>query len=311
MGMKLLLIGGSGGLSGCLARMAVEKGHEVWAVTRGKRSLPEGVHSLIADRGDEASFARSVEEQGIRWDAAIDCICMNAAHAAQDLEVLPRVTHRLAVVSTDSVYDPLHKEVPQAEETLYYERGNDYAGNKRRMEEAFLGCRAPGLDWTIFRPGHIYGPGFELGCFPEHSRQPDLLRHIRADQPVRLVGGGTYLTQPVFVEDLAASLLDCLDKPDTFGEIFCIGGPKAVPNREYYSLIGHITGHPVTFVEIPEEGYREAHPEFSGHLCQRCYRLGKLAGAGVRLPDTSLEEGLKRHIAWLDSIASDAGRADI
>ena len=59
------------------------------------------------------------------------------------------------------------------------------------------------------------------------------------------------------------------------------------------------------------QGYREAHPEFSGHLCQRCYRLGKLAGAGVRLPDTSLEEGLKRHIAWLDSIASDAGRADI
>ena len=34
------------------------------------------------------------------------------------------------------------------------------------------------------RPGHIYGPGFKLGCFPEHSRQDGLLSHIREGKPL-------------------------------------------------------------------------------------------------------------------------------
>lgn len=302
MNMKLLMIGGSGGLSGCLARRAMEQGHEVWAVTRGKRPLPEGVHSICADRGDEEQFRLALLGQGMKWDAALDCICMKASHAQQDLAVLPEVTGRLVVISTDSVYDPLHKEVPQAENTDYYERGEDYAGNKRRMEEVFLKDKTSGFCWTIFRPGHIYGPGFMLGCFPEHSRQPELLDHIRAGRPLRLVGGGKYLTQPIFVEDLAQCMLDCLDQQGTFNEIFCIGGPAAVPNREYYELIGKITGHPVTFQEIPEKGYREAHPEYSGHLCDRSYSLDKLKHAGVKLPGTSLEEGLRNHITWLNQL---------
>ena len=35
--MKLLIIGGSGLISGHIARMALQAGHEVWAVTRGQR----------------------------------------------------------------------------------------------------------------------------------------------------------------------------------------------------------------------------------------------------------------------------------
>lgn len=298
--MKLLIIGGSGGLSGCLARMAMDKGHQVWAVTRGKRPLPQGVRSICADRGDKEMLGRALLEQKVTWDAAFDCICMNPFHAQEDLEILPSVTKRLVVISTDSVYDPLHKKVPQTEETDYYEQGDDYAGNKRKMEEVFLAAEEPGFHWTIFRPGHMYGPGFVLGCYPEHSRQTDLLDHIRSDRPLGLVGGGNYLTQPIFVEDLAESMLESVGRPGAYGEIFCIGGPQAVPNRAYYELIGQITGHPVSIENVPLEGYREAHPQYSGHLCERCYCLDKLKGAGIKLPDTPLEEGLRRHIEWLD-----------
>ena len=168
------------------------------------------------------------------------------------------------------------------------------------MEEVFLAAQDRRLNWTLFRPGHIYGPGFLIGCYPEHSRQKNLLEHICADRPLRLVGGGRYLTQPTFAEDLAESMLDCVDKEKTFHEIFCIGGPKAVENRVYYELIGKITGHPVTIEEIPLEGYAQAHPEFSGHLCERSYTLEKLKNAGVKLPSTPLEEGLRRHIEWLE-----------
>lgn len=298
--MKLLIIGGSGQLSGRLAELAVLQGHEVWAVTRGNKPLPAGVLPLTADRNDDASLRSALTAAGIRWDAAIDCICMNAAHARQDLSVAAEYTGRLVVVSTDSVYDPHHKTVPQTEEAIYYMQDGGYGDHKRRMEEVFL-QEGGSLAWTIFRPGHIFGPGFKLGCFPEHSRQDGLLRHIRADRPLRLVGGGRLLIHPIYVDDLALALLDCIPKTAAHREIFCIGGPEAIPNAAYYEAIGRIVGHPVKIDVIPEEGYLEAHPAYSGHLCQRSYDLTKLRNAGVRMPCMPLEEGLRRHVAWLDA----------
>lgn len=136
--MKLLIIGGSGGLSGCLAKAAIQKGHSVWTVTRGQKQLPEGVHGIYVDRNQEELLEQALLQQQVPWDAVLDCICMNADHAHADLRVLSKFTRRLVVISTDSVYDPRHKQVPQTENSQYYEHGDDYAGNKRKMEEVFL-----------------------------------------------------------------------------------------------------------------------------------------------------------------------------
>lgn len=311
MKKKALIIGGSGGLSGRLATMA-QKEYDVWVLTRGKRPLPDGVHPLTADRNDPAAFLNALQHaegalQSTNWDVVFDCICMNEVHAKQDLEVLSRFTSRLVVISTDSVYDPAQKRTPQTEEGIFIEESGlpeecSYAGNKRRMEHVFLNAFEPSpgsLRTTIFRPGHIYGPGFLLGCFPEHSRQESLPELIARGESLRLVGGGIYLTQPIFVDDLAQAMLDCVDCPDTFNQIFCIGGPEAVENRRYYEIIGKILGTEVHIREIPLTGYVEAHPEYAGHLCHRIYDLSKLKKAGVPLPSTSLEEGLKKHLQYL------------
>ncbi len=298
--MKLLLIGGSGQLSGRLAQLALEAGHQVWAVTRGAKPLPEGVTALTADRNDDEAMAHALAQAGVCWDAAVDCICMNAAHARQDLRLLAPYTDRLAVVSTDSVYAPEHKQVPQTEESDFYMQDGGYGAKKRQMEEVFLASDEDSIRWTIFRPGHIFGPGFKLGCFPEHSRQDGLLEHIRADRPLKLVGGGEYLIHPIYVDDLALCLLDCLTNPRAWRQIYCIGGPDVIPNAEYYACLGRLTGHPVTIETIPDQGYLQAHPEYSGHLCQRCYSLEKLRQAGIRMPSVTLEEGLRRQIQWLD-----------
>lgn len=308
MKKKALIIGGSGGLSGRLATMAQTE-YDVWVLTRGKRPLPDGVHPLTADRNDPAAFlnalqhAKAAPSAQPHWDVVFDCICMNELHAKQDLEILSSFTDRLVVISTDSVYDPAHKRTPQTEEGLFIEETGSpeecsYAGNKRRMEHIFLDAFANDtpLHTTIFRPGHIYGPGFLLGCFPEHSRQESLPELIARGETLHLVGCGIYLTQPIFVDDLAQAMLDCVDCPDTFNQIFCIGGPKAVENRRYYEIIGELLGAELRIHEIPLTGYVEAHPEYAGHLCHRIYDLSKLKKAGVPLPSTSLEEGLRKHL---------------
>ena len=131
--MKALIIGGSGGVSGMLASMAKET-YEVWALTRGKRPLGAGIIPLCADRDDREGLKKAILGAGVTWDVVFDCICMNERHAEQDLEVLPFVSSRLVVISTDSVYDPARKATPQAEDGFFVEEKGapeecSYAGN--------------------------------------------------------------------------------------------------------------------------------------------------------------------------------------
>lgn len=299
--MKLLILGGSGFVSGHLARIALNEGHEVWTVTRGNKPLTAGAHALIGDAHDAPSLRAALLSADTRWDAALDCICYTAETARKDLEVLPAFTSRLAVISTDSVYHPAFKRVPQDETGVYLHDGG-YGSCKRQMEEVFLDAAAHGMadfSWTIFRPGHIFGPGSLLGSYPEHTRQPDLIDHILRGEPLRLVGGGRFLLHPIYVEDLCRAMLSCIHQPKAYNEIFCIGGPDIVTNAAYFELLGDILKTPVSIQEIPLAGYLEAHPRYSGHLCHRAYSLNKLRGAGLALPGTSLREGLEKQVAWL------------
>ena len=298
--MKLLIIGGSGLISGHIARAAMKAGHEVWAVTRGQRKVDEGVHALVADRRDVPALRAALESANTQWDAAFDCLCYDPDDARIDLDVLPPFVKRLVVISTDSVYHPLHKQVPQTEDGIYME-DDTYGAKKRRMERFFLSEEGRKLDWTIFRNGHVFGPGSWLGCYPEHMRNPELLDHMRADKPLQLVGGGRYLIHPIYAKDFALTMLDCLDKPAAIHQIFCIGGPDVIENREYFECIGRIIGHPAVVEEIPEGGYLESHADAYVNLCHRSYDLSKLKNAGVRVPCMPMEIGLRAHIDWLDA----------
>jgi nucleoside-diphosphate-sugar epimerase len=296
-----LILGGSGRLSGVVARLAMEKYH-VYTVTRGMRKVPVGVTALCCDRNDTEKLRNILSVQNVRWDVVIDCICMNREQAMADLEVLPTFTDRLVVVSTDSVYDGRFKRIPENEDGVCVDEAGEtkdctYAGNKRHMEQVFIKDMATGrsgLKTTIFRPGHIYGPGFLPGCFPEHSRQADLAEHILQGKPVRLVGMGTYIIHPIFVDDLAGVLVDCAENEKTYQEVFCIGGPEAIENRTYYEVIAKCLGVKLKIEEIPLSGYLEQHPEYAGHLCHRVYDLSKLRATGIPMPHVKIREGMER-----------------
>ncbi|MBD9281098.1 MAG: NAD-dependent epimerase/dehydratase family protein, partial [Clostridiales bacterium] len=82
--MKLLILGGSGFVSGRLAQIAIAQGHEVWCVTRGNRPIPEDVHALTCDAHDPAALRAALASAQLQWDAALDCICRDAASASVD-----------------------------------------------------------------------------------------------------------------------------------------------------------------------------------------------------------------------------------
>ena len=196
------------------------------------------------------------------------------------------------------VYDPARRLFPQTEETEYY-LAEGYGGQKRQAELALIHGDTGALAWTIVRPCHIYGPGSRLGCLPLHGRDPQLIERLRAGEPLRLVGGGHFLQQPILARDLADLILSLLGNPASYGQVLGAAGPDTVESRTFYQIIADSLGVPLTVEEVSVQAHRAAHPEAAPFLCHRIYDLSRLKAVGVSVPSTPLAVGLAEHVASL------------
>jgi nucleoside-diphosphate-sugar epimerase len=293
--LNLLLLGASGFISGHLARLALAAGHHVWGLTRGQRPLPAGVRPLRAERSDPQEFARALREADQRWDLTIDCICYEPDQMRANLEVLPELTRQLTFLSTDYVFDPRFRRFPQNEGNSHYLR-EGYGGKKRQCELELLGSRLESMEWTIVRACHVYGPGSLLGPFPQHGRDPELLERLRHGEPLRLVGAGHFLQQPIYVEDLAQLLLSTGRQPRAWGRIFHAAGPEILAARDFYVQVAEILGVDCRIEEVPVEAFLAAHPDQAVGVCHRLFDLAPLAQAGLHVPATPFSDGLAAHV---------------
>jgi len=294
----ILIVGGSGFLSGTLARTAVARGHKVWTVTRGQRPLPDGVTGLTVDRHDRGAFEQIVAGAGIHWDLVVDCIGFVPADVQQDIAAFRDRARHLVFVSTDFVYDPHRRGLPQGEQDAHYV-SQGYGANKRLCELELSTSDTGDMAWTVVRPTHIYGPGSELGCLPLHSRDPQLIARLKAGQFLRLVAGGRFLQQPILARDLAELILSLGGHPNTFGQIFNAAGPDIIESLDYYRIIAEILGVGLKIEEIPVSRHLTAKPESVPFLCHRFYDLSKLAASGAAVPGTPVEQGLREHVESL------------
>ena len=94
--------------------------------------------------------------------------------------------------------------------------------------------RGSGLEWTIFRPSIIYGPGDGLVTM--------LASMVRRTPAVPVIGGGRQRLQPIPVEQVAAGFAGALDLPATIKQTYAVGGPEPVTMVELLDLIGRALG---------------------------------------------------------------------
>lgn len=295
---RALVIGGSGFVSGTIARAALGRGHRVWTVTRGQRALPDGVVALTADRKDQEGFARAVAGAGTEWDLVVDCIGYAPEDARQDSEIFAGRAAHLVFISTDFVFDPAKRCFPQPFDNPHF-ASEGYGGGKRLCELELLRSDTGDMRWTVFRPCHIYGPGSPLGCLPLHGRDPELIARLRAGEALRLVGGGHFLQQPIFARDLAALILSVPGNDLAHRSIYCSAGPDIIESRRYYEIIAQALGVGLTVEEVPVAETLAAQPDLEPFLCHRIYDLTPLRLHGLRVPNTPIVDGLREHVESL------------
>lgn len=307
--MRVLVIGGSGHVSGAVVRAAVERGDEVWAVTRGQRErAAPGVTWLTADRQAAGAMEQAVAAQGVVWDLVVDCIGFDLPHMEQDVELFRQRARHLVFISTDFVYDPARRTFPQPEETDHYATGGegsqDYGHKKRQCELALAAADTGEMAWTVMRPCHIYGPTSQLGCLPLHGRDPQLIDKLRAGEALHLVGGGHFLQQPVLVGDLARAILSVGGHGGAAGRIYNVAGPDIVESWQYYQMVADALGVGLEVEEVSVQAYRAANPGHAPFLCHRIYDLSRLGASGLVAPATPLAEGLRLHVEGLLALHS-------
>jgi NADH dehydrogenase len=115
-----------------------------------------------------------------------------------------------------------------------------YHDSKYRAEQY---VKASGLDWTIFRPSIIFGPGDQFFS--------TLAGLAKLPVPFVLPDGGVAKFQPVWLGDVVDAFIAALDDPTTIGKTYELGGPEVMSYREMVEVLMDVTGKHRPMLSLP------------------------------------------------------------
>ncbi|NYF16398.1 nucleoside-diphosphate-sugar epimerase [Microbacterium sp. AK009] len=200
---NVLILGGTGWLSGRVAGAWVDAGARVTCLARGGRPAPDGAELVVADRGEPGAY---VAVAGREWDEVVE-ISSTPDHVASAVAALAPVAGHLTYVSSLSVY-AANDVVGAAEgaalsEPLRPGEEYDYARAKAAAEASVLDHFRDRA--AIVRPGLIVGPDDPTDRFGYWVARFALA----GDRPVLTPTLDDRMTQVIDVDDLTAFLAAC------------------------------------------------------------------------------------------------------
>ncbi len=126
--MKVLFIGGTGIISSACARLALERGIELYLLNRGQstRPVPENAHLLQGDIRQPDQVARLIDSQ--TFDAVVDWVAFTPQQIETDLDLFRGKTGQFVFISSASAYQTPPASLPVTESTpLDNPNGNIHA----------------------------------------------------------------------------------------------------------------------------------------------------------------------------------------
>ena len=231
---RVLVAGATGFMGQHLVRRLLGRGHRLRALARRppRNSRDGDVEWWSADVTDEGSLQGAAEGcdvivdlVGIAW---ADREGYEAVHVDGTgnllLEAQRAGVERLVFVSTLGASTS----------------GSPYFRTKYEAERRI---RESGLDFIIFRPSIVYGPGDHFT-----SAIVDLLRRL----PVfPVLGFSRSRLQPVAIEDIADALVQAVERPDLSARTFEIAGPERLEFAKIVRIVASAIGVRRPVVKLP------------------------------------------------------------
>lgn len=143
-----------------------------------------------------------------------------------------------------------------------------------------------GIDYTIFRFFNIYGP------YQKNGLIPSLYSRIMTEQPVTIFGQGDQIRDYVYIEDIIPFFEKTVSTKTADNLILNMG--TGVGNT-----IMEVLNHLSKILDIePKIDFKPPRPGEIGNFVADTVLLNSTFGT---TPSTSIEEGLKKTITWLQN----------
>lgn len=236
--MKIAVTGGTGFVGKAIVSELLGEGHEVAVLAR---NAPESQ----AEDGRRPEYVQGNVAQG--------------EGITELLEGRDALIHLVGIIreAGQNTFDRVHREGTQNVVKASIQAGvkkmvhmsalgtrpdavSQYHRSKWAGEEA---VRTSGLEWTIFRPSIIFGPGDSF---------VNMLADAMRRSPVMPVpGGGRNLMQPVFVNDVARAFSEAAAHPWSAEKVYELGGPDVLEFKYILMLISQAIEKKRIFINLP------------------------------------------------------------
>lgn len=225
--MRVFITGGSGFVGREVVAQLTAKGYAVRVLIRsaGISSWGDSVETVVGDTTQE----ETLKEKMAGCDAVIHLVGIIREFPGKGITF-----EKLHTKSTENIVKAAHEQGVQRHLQMSANGTREQAktGYHRTKWAAEEQVRRSNLDWTIFRPSLIYGPGDEFVNM--------LARMIKLAPIVPVFGDGQYLLQPVHVSNVASAFVDALEKPDSIGNTYCCCGPDTLSYDQILDRIGSV-----------------------------------------------------------------------
>lgn len=225
--MKIIcVLGGAGFVGHAIVRQLSEAGYLVKVLTRNCRKCKHLID--------------------IKNVQIIECDALNTTDLKQSLRGANAVINLIGILheSKQIRFETIHADLPKRLGTICDELGvrrflhmsalqasesapSNYLRSKGQGEK-YLAEVSGQLDITVFKPSVIFGPcdGF-INLFAK------LIKAL----PVILLAKPNAKFQPIYVEDVARTVVQSIDHKKTFGQTYELAGPRVYTLREIIKLV--------------------------------------------------------------------------
>ena len=247
MANPIFVTGASGFVGSSVLSALAAKGYEVHALASRRSATSDGrVKTFKGDLLDPAVLDAGMRDCG----AVIHLVGIIMEKPAVGL-TFERIHHQGTVAVVDAAKrNGVRRFVHMSALGVRPNAVSEYHKTKFRAEEYL---RASGLDWTIFRPSMIHGPRgdfMKMEAMWARGKAPPPLFF----QPFMPYFGGKKagLLQPVYVEDVARAMVESLEKPETIGKMYSLGGPDQITWPQLHETVAEaVVGHRRMVAAIP------------------------------------------------------------
>jgi UDP-glucose 4-epimerase len=122
---------------------------------------------------------------------------------------------------------------------------------------------------------------------------PRFVRRALLGEPIPVFGDGTQRRSFTWVRDVVGAMIQLIERPDAYGEVFNIGHTKDISIYDLAVLIKRLTGSPSEIVLVP---YHEAYESGFEDMARRLPDISKLQQRIGYAPTMELPEMLNRII---------------